>query len=531
VTKQPLAKTGAIFGLSSDEDGLIRGTADLNLGLDRAGVRINVAVENGKSFRDDVDNRTLFAAIATRLDLGERTTLRVEGEVVDRNGVFDRGFVSNALFRALPAERFLGDPADDYANRTVAGTATINHEFSDNWNARLTGAWARGVSVGDYFFPIGVGAVPLVSATGILNRRFQFTDDRQTDRSASLEVTGKFSTGAIGHTLLAALDWNDEKATSIITRATVNAPINIFAPTSSPRSPVTAPIINTVAKNRSFGGLLQLETKWSDWLHTTAGVRVERVKSRFTNRLALANQTQRAAETATTPRLGITILPVATVSLFGNWGRSFAPEVGTRPILGNLEPEPSRGEQFEVGVKWEAADGKVRAQAALFQITKTNVRVAEPSPSPFDRQVGEQRSKGVELSLAAQPVPQLRLEAAYAYTDAKVRIDPILAGRTLQSTPEHSASLWARYDFTRAFGAGFGAFLVSDRFVDTANSFQLDGYARVDAALYWQPAKAVKVQLNLLNAFGTRYFENGNTNNNFYPGQPRTIRGSVQFSF
>ena len=37
--------------------------------------------------------------------------------------------------------------------------------------------------------------------------------------------------------------------------------------------------------------------------------------------------------------------------------------------------------------------------------------------------------------------------------------------------------------------------------------------------------------LNLLNAFDKKYFDSGNTNNNFYPGQPRTLRASLTAKF
>jgi outer membrane receptor for Fe3+-dicitrate len=39
------------------------------------------------------------------------------------------------------------------------------------------------------------------------------------------------------------------------------------------------------------------------------------------------------------------------------------------------------------------------------------------------------------------------------------------------------------------------------------------------------------LQVNLINVGNERYFENGNTNNNFYPGQPRTLRASAMVRF
>jgi iron complex outermembrane recepter protein len=528
VTKGPLERDRFETAAFADEDGLLRGAVDLNLAAsDALAVRLNAAYDNGESFRDFVENETVLVAPAASLRLGPDTTLLVEGEYLDRDGVFDRGFVTNRLLLNLPPSRFLGDPADVYANETAVATATLDHRFSDAWRLRVGGSWSRGASDGAYFFPQAAGGAPLVSTAGVLNRRFQTTRDVQEDRTFQTELVGRFAAGAVDHTLLLVADYNEDEGTSVIRRATVNAPISIFNPVYGTARPnPTAGIVDTVATNRSLGATAQIETGWTDWLRTTAAVRIERLRSRF--RDLLTGMSGRANETAATPRAGITLLPTPTVAIFANYGRSFAPEVSTRPIVGGGQPEPSEGEQVEAGVRWAQPGGRIRASAAVFEIAKSNIRVAEPGGSPFDRQVGEQRSRGIELDLAAQPAPELRLELAYAHIDAEVSRDRVLRGRELQATPRHSASLWARWDPTPTFGIGAGAFLIGDRFVDTQNSFALDGYERIDAALYWRPFERVEVQLNLLNAFDVRYFENGNTNNNFYPGQPRTLRGSVR---
>ena len=529
VTKQPLTRDRFAATATGDKDGQLRGTLDLNWAASEAvQARVNAAYDNGKSFREFVDNRTYFVAPAVAVNLGPATRLVVEGEYSDRDGVFDRGFVANALFLTLPPSRFLGDPADTFRNQTTATSAVLEHGSLDSLRLRIGGSFSRSRSDGFYFFPVAGGTgVPIVSAGGVLNRRIQTTFDTQRDWTGTAELATRFAVAGIENTVLAAAEYNRDRSVSLIRRSTVNAGINIFAPVYGAARPApTAGIVDSFAENESLAGMLQLETAWAPWLRTALGARLERVTSQFRDNLTLLAGNARA--TALTPRAGITILPGAGFALYGNYGRSFAPEVTTRPIVGGAQPVPSRGEQYEAGLRWERSDGRVRASAAVFQITKSNIRVAEPAGSPFDRQVGEQRSRGFELDFAAQPVAALRVELAYAYVDAKVTRDAVLAGRRLQSTPEHSASLWSRWDVHPRFGIGAGMTLVSKRFVDTANSFALDGYARADAALFWRPLDRLELQVNLLNAFDTGYFENGNTNNNFYPGQPRTVRVSAK---
>lgn len=524
LTRQPLDRTQLAASLVADEHGLWRGTVDANAPVgEQVTARLVAGYEHGESFRDVVDNRTLFAGPVVSFKLGEATRLTVEGEFIDRNGVFDRGFTSNALMLALPPERFLGEPGDRFDNRTTTGTVALDHSWGA-WRGRLAGALGKSRSLGDYFFPVGAGAIPLLSPTGVLNRRNQTTDDVQIERSAVAELAGTTALAGIPTTVLLAAEWNEEVGTSIISRSTVNAPLAIANPVyGAPRQSVFAPLINTRATADQLAGLVQVEQQWTPWLRTTAALRLERLKAKLTNRLG-AGSSQSASETALTPRLGVSVRPAETVSLFANWGRSFAPEVGTRPLVGNAEPEPSRGEQVEAGIKWRSADARVAASFALFHIEKTNIRVGEPAPSQFDRQVGVQRSQGFEVDLTVRPVDSLTVEAAYAFVDADVTRDRVLAGRTFQATPRHSASVFARWAVGETLGVHGSVTLVSRRFVDPANTFALDGYTRADVGFTWQPLPSVGVQANVLNVANARYFENGNTNNNLYPGQPRTLR-------
>jgi iron complex outermembrane receptor protein len=537
VTKQPdVTRNFGSAGLMVDEDGLLRGTADINFKLASGiAVRVNGVWENGDSFRDHVANETRYIAPAIAFQPGERTRIVIEGEWLDRDGVFDRGLPAASgllnLTTGLPPERFLGDPADTFRNETRTISARLTHEFSDDVLLRIGGGWGRGDARGAYFFPVGGGTgVPLLTAGGILNRRNQITIDREDDASGQIDLVVKTRTGGIAHTLLLSADWSENSGFSIINRSTVNAPINIFAPVGGAvYSPTTAQIVDSRSRADGLGGLVQLETAWAPWLRTTAGLRVERSRARFTDNIS--GVTGRTEDTAFTPRLGMTLLPGSGFALFVNWGRSFNPETSTRPLVDRAVALPSLGEQVEAGAKWESQDGMLRASASWFRITKSNVRVAEPAPSQADRQVGEQRSQGIEIDLALQPVKGLALEAAYAFTDAEVTADRTLLGRQFHQVPRHAASLWARGDITRRLGLGFGATIVDARFIDPANSFRLPGFARVDAALYWQALDALQLQVNLINLTNERYFENGNTTNNFYPGQPRTLRASATVRF
>ena len=75
------------------------------------------------------------------------------------------------------------------------------------------------------------------------------------------------------------------------------------------------------------------------------------------------------------------------------------------------------------------------------------------------------------------------LIASYAYTDAKFdRDDSGLQGNRIANVPRHSGSLWAKTQLIpEQLSAGAGVFVRSQRQGDNENTFQMPGYASVDA--------------------------------------------------
>ena len=92
--------------------------------------------------------------------------------------------------------------------------------------------------------------------------------------------------------------------------------------------------------------------------------------------------------------------------------------------------------------------------------------------------------------------------------------------------PRHSFSLWNRYDFTDKLGAGLGLIARSKSYASLSNNVKLPGYARVDAAVFYQLTKNVDAQLNIENLFGADYFPTAHNDNNIAPGAPFTVKGA-----
>lgn len=531
VTKRPGVNVREL-GLSLGSDGQRRLTADFGGKIGEAvSYRLNAVVENGDTFRDNVGNRSAFLAPSFQFKLGPATTLDVDAELLKRDSNFDRGFplALNVPILSLPAQRFLGDPGDTFKNSSNNFSAMLNHTLAGGAKLRFGAALNRAQSDGDYFFP--TGTTPLISNAGVLSRRNQLTADVNKDAVYMAEATGQTNVGGMQHKWLAGLERSSSVEDSRINRATVNSLINIFNPVyNAVKSPTTAVISNNEAHNNTTALYLQDEISLSKQWRLTVGARSESIASKFTDRAT--GITRSSNVRATTWRTGLAWMPTGDTTVFGNYSESFSPEVNARALVGGADPIPSRGQQLELGVRSSFFDQRLQASAAVFDITKTNVRVADAVLTAQDRQVGEQRSRGVELELSGRPTARWQVVASLTSLDAKITRDTAaLNGKRFQGAPAASAALWNRFDVSPALGVGAGLVYAGERFVDPANTLTLPSYTRWDLAAYGQISHSTRWQVNLLNAFNTRYFENGNTVNNLYPGQPRTLRASVNVKF
>jgi iron complex outermembrane receptor protein len=174
---------------------------------------------------------------------------------------------------------------------------------------------------------------------------------------------------------------------------------------------------------------------------------------------------------------------------------------------------------------------------------KKDALAVDPTNPFLFVQTGAQRSHGVELDIAAQLLPGWRVIATYAYTDARVTADTTIAvGNRLPLVARHTGSFWSTYDFQggllQGFGVGGGLFAVGERAGDLNNSFELPGYVRTDAALYYRKQEIfahtnLVAQLNFLNLLNQEYFFGGQQSRgaSAFPGAPLSVVGSVKLEF
>jgi len=231
------------------------------------------------------------------------------------------------------------------------------------------------------------------------------------------------------------------------------------------------------------------------------------------------------------------------VAPYFSYSESFEPVSGStkqgKPF------DPSRGKQYEAGVKYVPKDLPVTVTAAVFQLTKDKNLTADPSDSAFSVQGGEIRSRGLELEAKAALTSNINLTAAYSYTDAEYTDDTLYEGKRPVEVPRNMASLWADYTFheTALSGLTLGA---GARYVGDTSSFYTSGdnvngtfnvgsYTLVDATVKYDLARvgmagsSVGVKVN--NLFNREYVSSCYRDYACYWGADRQVVATANFSF
>jgi iron complex outermembrane receptor protein len=246
------------------------------------------------------------------------------------------------------------------------------------------------------------------------------------------------------------------------------------------------------------------------------------------------------------PRVGLLYQPIKWLGVYGNWTTSFS--ANNAPAANGSTFSPQRGEQFEAGLKTQLLDNRLLGTLAYYHLTKDNILVPDNStPFLFDMIANKQRSQGIELDVTGQVTDKWSLIGSYAFTDARVLVDHggDTAGNRMPNVPEHSGSLWVKYDVNgyklqEGFSVGVGGVAAGARQGDFANSFLLPGFIRMDAfAAYKMKVGPTKVttQFNIRNLLDKNYYESTDPNSNVTPrlgvapGAPLTAIGSIKVEY
>jgi len=244
-------------------------------------------------------------------------------------------------------------------------------------------------------------------------------------------------------------------------------------------------------------------------------------------------------------QLGLVYQLTPLTSLYGSYSESFLPNFPDIPEdvandVSSLAPEQAY--QFEVGLSSSLLDKRLDLSAALYHLTRNNVKTFERNRARLN---AEEVSHGLEISANMHLTSGFSLLASYAYIDSEIRDDndPLKSteGNRPFNLPQQQARISGAYQFRggRLAGVGvrLGAEYVSDRFTDNENSASVPSYTLYDAAAWYRvrldQGKTLRLQLGVRNLTNKRYYQLKTNNRpfNYKIGDPRTLYLSAQLNF
>lgn len=290
-----------------------------------------------------------------------------------------------------------------------------------------------------------------------------------------------------------------------------------------------------------------------DRLLVTLGLRWQEIELKSYD-YATGLRSGRYKSDAVTPAIGVVFKPVEGVSLFANRMQGLvqggvAPVSGTDPASGAPLPVSNAGEtlspfkstQYELGGKWKL--GPVNASLAVFQ-TKQPRSYAAPDPGRpgFLRfgSFGEQRNRGVELSVDGQVADGLRIIAGASILDAKLRETGVPAqdGNEAPGVPDYLINANVEWDVPAVPALTLTGRIVhtGKQQVNATNTLQIPDWTRVDLGVRYVTVVAdrpVTLRFNIDNVTNEKYW--ASAFDQFVPqllqGAPRTFKTSVSVDF
>lgn len=606
VTKRPLRETRVVVGGGIGTHEYYRGTLDANLrASELIAVRLNAMVHKNDVPGRDVDKYERWGvAPSVRIGLEGPTSLTLQYLHQKDNNIPQYGLpYYSGLIPGVDRGAYFGYRNVDRQDIVVdQATMIAAHEFNENWSVRNLARWQQitqltvvGPPQGTYCLSTGVtpsggscGTTP-AGYYQIGGPRGNYRDSKNELMYDQIDFSGKFSTGAIEHTLVVGASALWEKYSFKGGNALRNANgtavyttyplVNIANPNEvvmGPAAPgrvygsnVYVGPVNLTVTSRSQGKVENYAAYLFDTMKLgnfefTAGLRYENFNGENRNLV-----TQAFSDTEAdlfSYRLGLAYKPVEAVTFYAGYGNSRTPSQSSvngsctesaPGVAGTCNTRPEGAKNYEIGVKAELGAG-VLLTASLFRNERDSYRVASGDPTLPDQVTdGHSRVDGIALSAIGQITKAWSITANYTYLDSEivqsvsdrclanpgtgsctnsVAFPDVAAGAELQNTPKHSGSIFTTYQFPFGLRVGYGAtyqgsFAFNLPTAASATILRSDDYWVHNVFVAFRFTDSLSAQLNVKNVTDELYFTRIRNNGWATPGDARSAVLSVNYSF
>jgi iron complex outermembrane recepter protein len=578
VTKKPTDVFGGEINVAAGSYGFHRVSADVNLVDQNApadqpktlGIHLNTAYTYEDNFQNRGYagfNKNIAVAPSLQWRPNERLTVNLDAEIYKASGVGKQ-----IIFFYFPAAQLGADRADqlplDYRQSYTGSGLTqdsrstnlfgqVKYRISPGFTSTtlLTSSHSFSNGFGPYFYLIP-GADNRTSSLTLARADQSTQNSRRQVFEAQQLFNGDFNLGRLRNRVVLGLDFlridnNQDFLGGYIDAVPLALGANDYRSLSG--DAVRANYAATppahylvITKSNTYSAFASDVLNLTDKLSVLAALRLDH----YDNKGGIYYTANKPySQTTLSPKFGVVFQPVKDrVALFANYQNSFKnPTDGTFiNTSGQAQTaKVERANQWEGGVKLDAAGGRVSATLSYYDVQVTDLLrstpVAPSSPTANDgipnaqTQNGTQMSRGVELNLTANPLDGLNVVAGFAYnfSEWKNASEGENGRRPNTASSPYLANAWVSYrqpsGALRGLGAGFGGNYASDNRIQntTTNVFTLPSYTVLNASVFYDQPK-YRLSAKVDNLTDQQYWTGYTTMN---PQKLRSIIGSVAYKF
>jgi len=513
-------------------------SGDFGGALDKDGewsYRLTFLKRDSNTFIDHVPDDRFYIAPALKWQPNANTSLTLLTEYQkDKTGYVlglpESGTILPNINGRIPRNRFVGEPGfDTFEGERYSVGYVFEHAFNDKLKLRHGLRYIHADIRYRSVFVSGLASDQRTSRyRGTLSR---WDDSSGLTSDTSLEYQGV--TGPVKHTLLAGVDYYAPRHSSERYEGSLGS-IDIFNPVyGQPIGNVDIPNpFSWRSKARQLGVYFQDQMKISDKWVVLLGGRHDSVRYDESNFFTGEKSADNEKSSAFTGRAGLVYLADNGLAPFLSYSESFEPTSG-RDRLGSRF-KPTTGEQVEAGIRFQPKGSNTLISAAVYQLTRQNVLVADPQDPTLSSsiQAGEIRSRGFELEARTSISRHANVIAAYAYTDARTTrasaLQPEQQDRRTYGVPRNQLSLWGDYSFGE-FGLPGLKVGVGMRYVGSTRSQNYNvvpSFTLLDAMVSYTTGPW-RFALNATNLADKNYV--GSCSTVCFYGEPRKVIGTATY--
>jgi iron complex outermembrane receptor protein len=530
-TEETIREVGVVYGTSNRAQTMFDFGGPVSQDDDRYLYRIVGLARKGET-NFDIDDDRYFIQPSFTWKPDDATTFTVYGSAQADETDANVGALidANGKVHKLRAS----DPDYDYQKtRQQQVGYQFEHEFDNGLtfrqNLRFSHLDLRARYLGIYSW---TGTVAHRGATAVKDAMNVFQVDNQLE--------AKFDTGPAAHTMLFGLDYtnvNSAFAYGFDSTASAAYDFDISNPTYGVSGATPEYNYSRVkADMRQVGAYALDQIELDKWRFTLGGRQTWVDQSNDTTYVSSGTSTSENVKShAFSVQGGALYLFDNGLAPFASYSTSFDP-VTQRSESGSIL-DPTKGEQYELGVKYQPPGSDIMLSAVAYHLVEKNKPVLVNPLTLVYRSLGEVTNKGIELEAKATVADGLDVIASYAYNHSEITGGDDV-GNAPSVTPNNIASLWTNYTFqddsvANGLSVGGGIRYTGKSYTSTANTSKNASSFYLDAALSYDFGAMDKKYKGLTASLDVRNIANRQLticdSGYCYLGQGRNITASLKY--